>query len=49
MVKHLVTIRPGPVMKVWDNGQEVAEIPLSPRAALTLAQDLIRAAMEKAL
>ncbi|MCC6001898.1 MAG: hypothetical protein JJU19_13710 [Pararhodobacter sp.] len=39
----LVTIRPGPVLHVWRDGQEVAAIRLSNPAALTLLADLARA------
>lgn len=39
----LVTIRPGPVLLVWRDGQEVAQVALSMRAALTLLADLAQA------
>lgn len=39
----LVTIRPGPVLHVWKDGQEVAAVPLSARAGLTLLADLATA------
>ena len=39
----LVTVRPGPVLHVWRDGQEVAAVPLSTPAALTLLADLARA------
>ncbi len=39
----LVTIRPGPVLHVWRDGQEVAQVALSMRAALTLLADLAQA------
>jgi hypothetical protein len=31
----LVTVRPGPVLHIWKDGQEVAQVALSARAALT--------------
>ncbi|MBB4207360.1 hypothetical protein [Roseinatronobacter bogoriensis] len=39
----LVTIRPGPVLHVWKDGQEVAQVKLSIPAALTLLADLATA------
>jgi len=42
----LITVRPGPVLHVWRDGSQVAAIPMTPRAALTIAQDLIRLATE---
>ncbi|MFP5481372.1 MAG: hypothetical protein ACLGIE_17050 [Alphaproteobacteria bacterium] len=39
----LVTIRPGPVLHVWRDGAEIAVVPLSPSASLTLARDLLAA------
>jgi hypothetical protein len=39
----LVTVRPGPVLHVWRDGVEVAAVPLTWRAALVLASDLIKA------
>ena len=42
----LVTIRPGPVLHVWQGGQERATVPLTPSAALTIATDLLRAVAE---
>ena len=39
----LVTIRPGPVLHVWQGGEQVAAVPLSSSAALRLASDLLRA------
>ena len=39
----LATIRPGPVLHVWRDGAEVAAVPLSPTAALTLARDILAA------
>ena len=38
---NLITIRPGPVLHVWRDGAEVAAVPLSPSAALTIASDLL--------
>ena len=39
----LITIRPGPVLHVWQDGAEVAAVPLTPSAALRLAADLLAA------
>ena len=39
----LVTIRPGPVLHIWRDGQEVAHVTLSTGAALTLLADLAQA------
>lgn len=39
----LVTVRPGPVLHVWQDGEQVASAPLTPHAALCLAADLLRA------
>jgi hypothetical protein len=39
----LVTIRPGPVLHVWRDGQEVIAVPLSFSAALCLLRDLAAA------
>ena len=39
----LVTVRPGPVLHIWKDGQEVAQVTLSARAALTLLADLATA------
>ena len=39
----LVTVRPGPVLHVWRDGQEVAQVTLSTGAALTLLADLATA------
>lgn len=36
----LITIRPGPVLHVWRDGQEVAAVALDRHAALTLLRDL---------
>lgn len=41
----LITIRPGPVLHVWRDGQEVAQVVLSTPAALSLLADLARATM----
>lgn len=37
----LVKVRPGPVLQVFDGGKLVVSAPLSWRAALNLASDLI--------
>lgn len=39
----LVTVRPGPVLHIWKDGQEVAQVALSARAALALLADLATA------
>jgi hypothetical protein len=39
----LLTIRPGPVLHVWRDGQEVAQVALSIPAALSLLADLAQA------
>ena len=39
----LVTIRRGPVLHMWRDGQEVAQMALSTGAALTLLADLATA------
>ncbi len=36
----LITIRPGPVLHVWRDGQEVIAVPLTFNAALCLLRDL---------
>lgn len=41
----LITIRPGPVLHVWKGGKEVAAVPLTPSATLTLCRDLLAALM----
>lgn len=37
---YLLTIRPGPVLHVWRDGQEVAAVVLDRGAALCLLRDL---------
>lgn len=37
---QLITVRPGPVVHVWQNGVEVVAVHLSQMAALALLQDL---------
>lgn len=37
----LITVRPGPVLHVWRNGQEVAAVPLSLSAAVQLCRDIL--------
>ena len=39
----LVTIRPGPVLHVWRDGVEVAQVPLTIPQALGLMHDLLGA------
>ena len=39
----LATVRPGPVLHIWRDGAELAAVPLSPNAALTLARDVLAA------
>ena len=43
----LATVRSGPVLHVWQDGREVAAMPLTPSAALRLAADLLAALSEK--
>jgi hypothetical protein len=42
MTGLLVTIRPGPVLHVWQDGQEVARVPLDLHGALALVEALLR-------
>lgn len=39
----LITIRPRPVLHVWRDGKEIAAVPLTPSATLTLCRDLLAA------
>ena len=39
----LITIRPGPVLHVWQDGKEVAAVALSDSAALSIIRDLAAA------
>ncbi|MBL9050149.1 MAG: hypothetical protein JNK19_08570 [Tabrizicola sp.] len=39
----LATIRPGPVLHIWRDGAEVAAVPLSPNAALSLVRSILAA------
>ena len=43
MTGALLTVRPGPVLHIWRDGQEVARVPLDLHGALTLAADLLAA------
>jgi hypothetical protein len=38
----LVTVRPGPVLHLWQDGQEAARVPLDTAAALAMAESLLR-------
>jgi hypothetical protein len=40
--RTLVTVRPGPVLHVWRDGQEVARVPLDTHGTLALAESLLR-------
>lgn len=40
--RTLATIRPGPTLHIWQDGRELAALPLTPSAALRLASDLLR-------
>jgi hypothetical protein len=40
----LATVRPGPVLHVWRDGQEVARLPLDLHGALALVEALLREA-----
>jgi hypothetical protein len=42
MTGVLVTVRPGPVLHAWQDGREVARVPLDTPAALALAESLLR-------
>lgn len=39
----LITIRPGPVLHIWRDGEAFAEVPLTHGAALALLADLATA------
>lgn len=39
----LITIRPGPVLHVWNGGKEIAAVPLTPSATLALCCDMLAA------
>ena len=39
----LITIRPGSFLHLWQVGKEIAAVPLSPSATLTLCRDLLAA------
>jgi hypothetical protein len=39
----LITIRPGPVLFVWQDGKRIARVELTTGAALTLVADLVKA------
>lgn len=44
MTTHpILTVRPGPVLHVWQGGQEVACVPLDLHAVLALAAELLAA------
>ena len=43
LTKPLITIRPDPVLHVWQDGQQVAAAHLTSSAALIIAADLLRA------
>ncbi len=45
---NLITVRPGPVLHIWRGGEEVAAVPLSPSAALSIASDLLAAIVAQA-
>lgn len=36
----LITVRPGPTLHVWKDGDEVVAVPLDRHAAMTLLRDL---------
>jgi hypothetical protein len=40
--RTLLTIRPGPALHLWQDGREVARVPLDLHAALALAEALLR-------
>lgn len=39
--KMMVTVRPGPVLHIWRDGQEVARVPLTNPAAIGLAEAIL--------
>ena len=39
----LITVRPGPVLHVWEDGKQIAAVPLTRPAAFSLALDLLKA------
>ena len=41
--KMLITIRPGPVLHVWQAGKEIAAVQLTVGAALSLCRDVMAA------
>ncbi len=45
---NIITVRPGPVLHIWRGGEEVAAVPLSPSAALSIASDLLAAIVAQA-
>jgi hypothetical protein len=50
MTGLLVTVRPGPVLHLWQDGREVARVPLDTAAALALVEALaaeVRAAQAR--
>jgi hypothetical protein len=40
--RMLATVRPGPVLHVWRDGQEVARLPLDLHSALALVEAILR-------
>jgi hypothetical protein len=42
MTGVLVTVRPGPVLHLWQDGRQIAAVPLDTPAALALAESLLR-------
>jgi hypothetical protein len=44
MTGLLVTVRPGPVLHLWQDGRKVARVPLDTPAALEVAAALLREA-----
>jgi hypothetical protein len=40
----LLTVRPGPVLHLWQDGRQIAAVPLDTPAALELAAALLREA-----
>ena len=40
--RTLATVRPGPVLHVWQDGREVARLPLDLHGALALVEALLR-------
>jgi hypothetical protein len=38
----LITIRPGPVLHVWKDGSEIAQVELTLQSAITVCREILR-------